>query len=57
MSDQPDRRVSLTPGCKIYHLFNYSEVIVKGNKEVFLIKIEKIDNQRSHDFGPRAKRK
>lgn len=46
--------VKLTPGTKIYKLFKYKRVLVEGNRESFLIKIEKIPTKHSFQTGPRA---
>jgi len=32
------------PGDKIYKLFNHNKVVVLGNKEKFIVKIEKVEN-------------
>ena len=36
----------LQPGDKIYTLFEYNEVVVKGSKESFIIRIEKIEENK-----------
>jgi len=33
---------TLQPGDKIYHLFDYQEVLIRGSKESFIIRIEKV---------------
>lgn len=38
--------VKMTPGNKIYKLFEHKEVLVEGKKEKFLITIEKIENKQ-----------
>lgn len=42
--DQPatDKPVHLTPGSKIYQLFNHQEVVVEGDRETFIIHIKKM---------------
>ncbi|WP_422448876.1 hypothetical protein [Thermoanaerobacterium sp. DL9XJH110] len=44
-----DNVIQLTPGHKIYNLFNYDKVIVKGKKDTFIIRIEKINNDEKSD--------
>jgi len=39
-------KLTLQPGDKIYTLFDYTEVIIKGSKESFVIRIEKIENEK-----------
>lgn len=34
------------PGDKIYTLFEYNEVVIKGSKESFIIRIEKIEKEK-----------
>ena len=34
--------VHLTPGSKIYQLFDHQEVVVEGDRETFIIQIKKI---------------
>ncbi len=36
-------KMTLQPGDKIYTLFEYKEVVIKGSKETFIIRIEKIE--------------
>lgn len=36
---------TLQPGDKIYSLFEYKEVLIRGKAEQFLIKIEKVPNE------------
>jgi uncharacterized protein (UPF0335 family) len=36
----------LQPGDKIYTLFEYNEVVIKGSKESFIIRIEKIEENK-----------
>lgn len=45
--------VKITPGSKIYQLFNYETVIVEGKEEQFIITIKKMP-LASSDLGPRA---
>jgi hypothetical protein len=43
-------KTTLQPGDKIYTLFEYKEVVIKGSKETFIIRIEKIeDNSRNYE--------
>lgn len=43
-------KVTIQPGDKIYTLFEYNEVVIKGKKESFIIRIEKIEeNRRTYD--------
>ena len=43
-------KTALQPGDKIYTLFEYKEVIIKGSKETFIIRIEKIEgNKENYD--------
>lgn len=43
-------KITLQPGDKIYNLFEYNEVVIKGSKETFIIRIEKIEeNNRNYD--------
>ena len=39
-------KATLQPGDKIYTLFEYSEVVIKGSKESFIIRIEKIEENK-----------
>jgi hypothetical protein len=41
---------TLQPGDKIYQLFNYQEVIIQGNTENFIIRVEKIAvSKKNHE--------
>ncbi|VBB09499.1 Hypothetical protein LUCI_4794 [Lucifera butyrica] len=40
---------TLQPGDKIYNLFTYQEVLIKGSKESFLIKIEKVAEEKCEE--------
>ncbi|WP_172675799.1 hypothetical protein [Propionispora sp. 2/2-37] len=41
---------TLQPGDKIYSLFAYKEVMIKGKQEQFLIRIEKVaDDNKTYD--------
>lgn len=42
----------LQPGDKIYNLFDYQEVVVKGSKESFIIRIEKVDTDQARYEQP-----
>jgi len=44
---------ALQPGDKIYALFDYNEVVIKGSKQNFIIRIEKIDKveESKHALG------
>lgn len=37
------------PGDKIYSLFGHKEVLVQGKQEQFIIRIEKIDDERKRN--------
>ncbi|MCC5466984.1 hypothetical protein [Pelosinus baikalensis] len=39
----------LQPGDKIYTLFEYNEVVIKGSKESFIIRIEKIEESKKNN--------
>lgn len=36
----------LQPGDKIYTLFKYNEVMIKGSQESFIIRIEKVEKSK-----------
>lgn len=38
---------TLQPGDKIYSLFEYKEVLIRGKAEQFLIKIEKVSEENN----------
>ncbi len=40
----------LQPGDKIYTLFEYKEVVIKGSKETFIIRIEKIEEYNKENY-------
>jgi uncharacterized protein (UPF0335 family) len=40
----------LQPGDKIYTLFEYNEVVIRGNKESFIIRIEKIEESKRNMY-------
>lgn len=45
-----DEMKTLQPGDKIYSLFAYKEVMIRGKQELFLIRIEKVpDDNKSDD--------
>jgi hypothetical protein len=45
----------LQPGDKIYQLFNYQEVLIQGNTENFIIRIEKVEiGKKDSDYPQRA---
>ncbi|MFC4766765.1 hypothetical protein [Effusibacillus consociatus] len=44
---------NITPGSKVYQLFNYETVVVEGKEERFIITIKK-EPLPSSDSGPRA---
>lgn len=43
-----ERKLTLQPGDKIYKLFEYNEVVIKGNNESFVIRIEKIEENEKN---------
>ena len=43
-----DIKLSLQPGDKIYTLFQYNEVVIKGSKESFIIRIEKVQENKKN---------
>lgn len=51
------KAAKMTPGSKIYKLFDYKEVLVEGKKESFLITIEKLKAKSRNELeghGPKA---
>lgn len=43
-----EMKLTLQPGDKIYNLFEYNEVVIKGSKESFIIRIEKIEENKKN---------
>lgn len=46
----------VTPGSKLYQCLQYDKVICKGKKEVFLIEIKRISNERDEQILPTVNR-
>lgn len=41
LSKKQEERAEFKPGDKIYKLFSHKEVIIRGKKDNFIIKVEK----------------